>query len=121
MQEELTSPNGQNPGLHAYSFPSHGKIILVAGILLLYDISHCLWLYGVFLFQVRPVAEDEMFKVLRTGKRKSKCSITILFWDLLYWYYSSMLLYVVESSYLSCSLNKYILVIWFPSGHKLLF
>ena len=28
----------------------------------------------IFLLQVRPVAEDEMFKVLRTGKRKSKFS-----------------------------------------------
>lgn len=25
-----------------------------------------------YFFQVRPVAEDEMFKVLRSGKRKSK-------------------------------------------------
>ena len=29
-------------------------------------------LEGVFTAQVRPVAEDEMFKVLRTGKRKKK-------------------------------------------------
>lgn len=27
-----------------------------------------------FALQVRPVAEDEMFKVLRSGKRKSKRS-----------------------------------------------
>lgn len=33
------------------------------------------WPDVVFLFQVRPVAEDEMFKVLRTGKRKSKYSM----------------------------------------------
>lgn len=67
-----------------------------------------LWLCGVFLFQVRPVAEDEMFKVLRTGKRKSKYSITYSFLG----FCSSdakipFHFYAVESSYLLCSLYKF--------------
>ena len=64
-------------------------------------ISDSLWLDGVFLFQVRPVAEDEMFKVLRTGKRKSEYFIT----NYSFLVFARLVL-KVESSYLSCSLNK---------------
>lgn len=31
------------------------------------------FLIRYFILQVRPVAEDEMFRVIRSGKRKSKC------------------------------------------------
>lgn len=51
----------------------HHELLFVYAVAQYFE-SLLVSLEGLFFLKVRPVAEDEMFKVIRSGKRKSKHS-----------------------------------------------